>query len=177
MSERYGAEIIIGGKIHENVVAELLDLLNEYDGNPTINDYITDDHISFYYSDARYGQFDEIEQYCRNNKIPYNRYSEGYYDINPELEVYRPDTEGTGIASYHCSSEKIVLITHGEILKIADTIRNMTAETFEKDKKDLLTFIDGRYSPNIFEVPPVQIINDLHIIAEKIISNRNADPA
>lgn len=42
---------------------------------------------------ARYGEFEEIEEFCTEHGIAFDRWSEAYYEYQSQMRMYRPGAE------------------------------------------------------------------------------------
>jgi len=114
MSDRYYAHIEIGGILHPDMLEEFIELIESNDPSefcksnleqqdtnscgPLLNSPLESEikringkyTLAFEDSSARYGEFEEIEDWCRKNKLAYRRQSSGYYDSLPCTEWYDP---------------------------------------------------------------------------------------
>jgi len=108
MSERIAAEIQIGGKVRRSVAEELCEFIAaeraslEWGGKPfepkTVDELLAARcdsgdgiHILQLYDDeASWGEFDDLEEFLREHKIPFVRYTAGKYDYDPEVVAYHP---------------------------------------------------------------------------------------
>ncbi len=104
MADRIAAEIWIGGKLPRSLLEELpiSDLRLDWDHNrlrsSTEADILAardeDGLLHFADDEAAWGQFEELEGWLREHKIPFRRHSEGKYEFSPELVEFRPDLKG-----------------------------------------------------------------------------------
>jgi hypothetical protein len=104
MADRMSAEISIGGKLRRSLLEEfpISDLYLDWDHNrlqsATEADILAsrdeDGLLHFADDEAAYGEFQELEGWLRENKIPFRRHSEGKYEYSPELVEFRPDLKG-----------------------------------------------------------------------------------
>lgn len=103
MSERYAANIKIGGKIMRKNLAPLLDAItktcasNEWGEPPfapksakDLRDAIRDGHLFLCDDQTRAGEFPELETACRELGLSFNRWSEGYCECDSEVVDWRP---------------------------------------------------------------------------------------
>ena len=67
---------------------ELNEPQNEYGDNW---DYMSNDVASYYDPEARYGQFEDIEEVCKKHKIPYDAWSGSYCEYDAHTDYYRPE--------------------------------------------------------------------------------------
>jgi len=104
MADRMAGEIWIGSKLARSLLAELpiSDLWLDWDHNrlqsSTEADILAardgDGLLHFADDEAAYGEFQELEGWLREHKIPYRRHSDGKYEFTPELVEFRPDLKG-----------------------------------------------------------------------------------
>ena len=108
MSERIAAEIQIGGKVRRSVAEELCGVIAtervslEWGGSPfkprTVDELLAARHdngdglltLRLYDDEASWGEFDDLEEFLREHKIPFVRYTEGKYDYDPEVVGFHP---------------------------------------------------------------------------------------
>ena len=100
MADRMAAEIWIGGKLPRSLLGEfpIDDLRVDWDENPvdrtseeTLLAGREDDCLHFCDCEAAWGEFQELEGWLREHKMPFKRRSSGKYDYLPELVESRPD--------------------------------------------------------------------------------------
>jgi len=100
MADRMAAEIWIGGKLPRSLLDEfpIDDLRVDWDENPvdrtseeTLLAGREDDCLHFCDCEAAWGEFQELEGWLREHKMPFKRRSSGKYDYLPELVESRPD--------------------------------------------------------------------------------------
>ena len=108
MADRFAAEMWIGGTVTRDVADELADQIRTSDlgtewgehnlATIDVNDDIfetctdLDGTLRVCDAEARFGELEDLEEFCRENKISYDRRSEGKYEYDPELVRYRPAT-------------------------------------------------------------------------------------
>ena len=120
MSDRYCAEISIGGKVPKSKIAGLISAINSQEcrtgwgGSPVdlgdpeeeldyaigkLKELIWDEDkhtgdkkglLWLCDPEARWGELDEIRGYCDENDIGYHHFSEGYGEYDPEVKEFRP---------------------------------------------------------------------------------------
>lgn len=104
MSERYAANITIGGDLPRQRLAELLKAITVAGvshnwGEPPLEpqseaDLLTslrDGHLFLCDDQTRYGEFPELETACRELNLSYARWSEGYCENDAEVVEWRPE--------------------------------------------------------------------------------------
>ncbi len=104
MSDRMAAEIWIGGKLSRSLLEEfpISDLRLDWDNNCLASsaeaDILAgrDENGLLHFADyeAAWGQFEELEGWLREHKLPFRRRSDGKYEHAPELVEFRPDLKG-----------------------------------------------------------------------------------
>ena len=107
MSDRYPAEISIGGKIPKKLISSLLDAL-EGDGvmDSGFESSLDREEIAnviqladkgkttadFADDQASYGTFSETEAFCEKHRLGFVRHSDAYSEFNAERVVFLPET-------------------------------------------------------------------------------------
>ena len=126
MSDRYPAEIHIGGPIRRTLLDELVHKvmetgasLNGYDEGIASEDEIrvalTEGHIlDLYDCQAGYGHFRELEEFLIRNGIHFNHHCEACYEYDAENTYYRGGRVLTMAANQ--SGDSMLQVT--EVLKI-----------------------------------------------------------
>lgn len=104
MSDRFPAKISIGGKIKRRDVVSLCDQITEagvcsgWDGDTVecspaseaeLLRIAPSGYIELYDVDARYGQFEDLEQFLTQHDISFDRHSEAKYEYNAEMVNFR----------------------------------------------------------------------------------------
>ena len=99
MGERFNASIRIGGALKEEDLEEFVEVLNDEGvGFDWVRDSdITEDDIraclkdkeplAFYDSEAAWGQFERLEKWLDEKKLPWIRKSDGYGEYTPEMVI------------------------------------------------------------------------------------------
>ena len=103
MSDRFSAYIMIGGRLPKRQVPDLLKAITnagvsfewgECILQPTTEaELLQAQHKGKLFlcdTEARYGEFPELEQVCRTLGLAYTRYSEGKYEYDAILVDFRP---------------------------------------------------------------------------------------
>ena len=104
MADRMSAEIWIGGRLRRSLLEQLpvSDLCLDWDDNrlQSVSEANLlaardeDGLLHFADAEAAWGEFEELENWLRNHKIPFQRHSEGKYEYSPRLVAFRPDLKG-----------------------------------------------------------------------------------
>lgn len=79
--------------------------------------------LFLYDSEARWGEFQEIETYCEANGIAFNRYSDGYCEYDPEIKVFREGMEAP--VAYNTDSNGQPQISADKIIPLLVIIEEM----------------------------------------------------
>ena len=106
MSERFSAEINIGGKLKRELIEDLLGCLendscgkewDSYDPESIFKekDLLATSEAKEWLngksSEAKWGEFEETEQFCHENNLSFIRHSSAYSDEDANLTVFLPD--------------------------------------------------------------------------------------
>jgi hypothetical protein len=121
MYDNFYAEIAIGGKIKEDLIPGLLARLSvkSIDYLKSESPYLLYDNC-----EARYGQFEEAEEFLRRHKIPYNRESAGYAEFTPEISRYRPET---GLHIYEVLHDGTMVVDMQQIRKYTKELKDLVS--------------------------------------------------
>lgn len=129
MADRFSADIKIGGKISRAIYPELIQKIKDSGaglnwGECEVGDdfEIKDGEIIHLYdSEARYGEFEELEDFLKENKIQFKRFSSGYFEYLPALYVFDPDNNVDAYITCNDGGSPLFdietineLISHGE---------------------------------------------------------------
>ena len=111
MADRMSAEIWIGGKLRRRLLEEipLTNMRLDWDEHPLESTSAEgllaarDENRLLHFCDceAAYGEFQELEGWLRECKIPFRRHSSGKYEYLPETVEFRPDL-GKGNVEVYC---------------------------------------------------------------------------
>jgi len=104
MSDRMAAEIWIGGKLRRSLLEEfpIADLCLDWDENRPKSTGEADLRatrdedglLHFADAEANWGEFQELEAWLKEHRIPFRRFSEGKYEYPAEIVAHRPDLKG-----------------------------------------------------------------------------------
>lgn len=128
MADRFAGEIHIGGalRVADHDPDEVARFLGECSEQPiawgepspgrevTLStiDQVVDEaagFIIFRDDQARYGEFEELEELCRQLGLPYDRISEARYEHNGELVRWRPGMEEPLVETADQSGKPVIL--------------------------------------------------------------------
>ena len=134
MGERYPGQITIGGKLPAALLEEFLSELNSagartggYDGDPFhaadadgLRGALDDDgHLVLADAEASYGQFEELEAFCVEHGIPFDRHSDAHYEFDAQNVYFRPGMR---------NPESVPSNNAGDDLFSADAVRPVVKE-------------------------------------------------
>ena len=151
MSERMAAEIWIGSKIADSLVPDLCDAIvsqgvsTEWGGGgfePSTAEDLMEavkpnrDNVPLLWlcnDEATWGEFSSLEGSLKEHQIAFTRVSEGKYEYDPEMIVYRPATGQIEIAT-DSSGEPMVPVSpfvaaEAELSKVVDAIPVASLQT------------------------------------------------
>lgn len=200
MSDRFWASITIGGELGAADVREFVEHL-QYEFGEVDEEKVTDDasarrwleekiseierkiqdrrYLYFDDSEASYGMFEELEQWCRDHGLSYDRQSEHYGEYDPEYVWWRPGmTEPLSQATLESGE---VVIRENDLKGVLEVIRELTPQNValhindeDEDKEfivkcilehkdiDPLTLIEkwlAFKNPKIPDIPDLTIID------------------
>jgi hypothetical protein len=133
MAEHLAAEIWIGGKVSHSLVPSLCKAIHDepvsldwgsrifrpQSGNDlreAVNNGSQGDSLLWLTDDqARWGQFELLEGFLRENSIPYDRRSSGKYDFDAEISSYRP---GLGLYTWPTNTNGEPVVAGSTLQKI-----------------------------------------------------------
>lgn len=115
MADRVSASITIGGHVTADQFADLAAMIaahglsTEWDGDEFAEDQcVAGEVLALFAHQIPWGVFDDIEQYCCNNHLPYIRWSEGCAgSFGPERVVFDGKR---GLLNYHVDEDDHVVI-------------------------------------------------------------------
>jgi len=143
MSERIAAEIQIGGKVRRSVADELCCVIVtegvslEWGDRPfeprTVDDLLAarvDNGdgvltLRLYDDQAPWGELDDLEEFLREKKIPFVRYTEGKYDYDPEAVAFHPSC---GLIHWLTDHNRNATIQAAALKPMADSLAKIAAE-------------------------------------------------
>lgn len=150
MSERIAAHIQIGGKVSRNVAEELCSVIatervslewGEAQFSPGSIDELlaarSDDAdelhtLQLYDDEASWGEFEDLEEFLQEHKVPFVRYTEGKFEFDPEVVAYHPSC---GVVSWLTNHSRKATVQASEVKPIAESLAKLTAEV-QKGKLD-----------------------------------------
>jgi hypothetical protein len=129
MSDHFPAEIHIGGPFPRALLDELIGViaaegtsLEDY-GSPCATEESLREAfregavVSLYDAEASFGQFDALEAFLVKHHIPFDRYSDAFYEYNAEAVFYR----GRGEPIIMPTDQEGQIMVHAEVIaKVLD---------------------------------------------------------
>ena len=143
MSERLAADIQIGGKVRRRVAEVLCSLITaervslEWGDVPfepkTVDDLLAarvDDGdglltLRLYDDQASWGEFDSLERFLQEHKIPFIRYTEGKYDYDPEVVAFHP---ARGLVQELTDHNRNPIVQIAALKPVADKLATILAD-------------------------------------------------
>ena len=104
MADYSPASIIIGGKLKKRKLKAFLEVLNSCDfqgsntdgpcspenGEELLRELDTEGRLDMWDESARWGRFEELEDFCEKNKLWFQRHTSGFYDHPEHIAFFRP---------------------------------------------------------------------------------------
>lgn len=75
--------------------------------------------LRLYNEQARWGQFEELEQLLIRCQIAFDRHNEGKYEISPERFSYRPGSDGV---AYQTNAQERIVVEAEPLEKLVDQL-------------------------------------------------------
>jgi hypothetical protein len=113
MGDRIYGEIHIGGRLYRKDLEEFLELACEANRDDKVTEeWLLNCHgeVVFRDPEASYGEFEDLEIWCRHHDLTYRRESEGKYEYDPETVYWTPGLKDPIIvATNHSGNETITV--------------------------------------------------------------------
>ena len=101
MAEYFWGRIEIGGDLRRTDLPKFCEAIGARDEFELLR-YEEDGHVVCDDCEARYGQFEELEDACREVGLSYIRHSDGKYEFSPEIVFWQPGMSGAcGVITDH----------------------------------------------------------------------------
>ena len=125
--------------------ADLRALLEErdeyYDGGDITLGFIPGDSMYLADYEARWGEFEEIEEYCRKENIPYNRHTRGDMDsdsnythwFRPGMKEVQYTVAPSDVAVFEIDEIKKIIDSQPEDMSDTEVIHHLICELSKKD--------------------------------------------
>jgi hypothetical protein len=167
MADCFSGWIKIGGQLPRSLLPEFLEVLRdsgagaEWQGGFQGTDEVSLSELRNLSSDgtlrlrnhaARWGQFEELEMWCRDNGLSYDRYAEAYCQFDAEYARWRPGWEDEKVSISDQDGDELVPLEDviaAKRLLVEDKIADSMAA--------LDRLIDGHDA--IPELPPFTIVD------------------
>jgi hypothetical protein len=168
MSDRFWAKIWIGGPVPDSLMPDLRDQLNSEGLLASDNDIsdCLDDRGLLVLEDfeATYGWFEELEEWLENNGIEFNRQSDGYADIEPELVAFR---KGIGKTSF--------ILDHNDYhtVRVDDLLAQISRNP---NLADLVSELKRLAGQDLSPLKPFTADATPQVVAADELKRRNTDP-
>jgi hypothetical protein len=88
MAEYMWAKIKIGGNISLPILSDLVEKFGI--AAPSLEEAASASYIEIESMEARWGQFEEMEDFLEEQSVAFDRLSDGRYEYSPELRRFRP---------------------------------------------------------------------------------------
>jgi hypothetical protein len=137
MSERFPAVITIGGKIPRKLIPDLIDVINTsgagvewgnhntFEGLETLTEVVgNNDHLVLCDDEARYGEFEDLECFLRNNDIPFDRHSAAWYEYDGDIVSFRPKSSDNDNETwhFHATQNGNRMVSFDKVSKVRDLL-------------------------------------------------------
>lgn len=149
MSDYYHGEIYIPAAF---VTPELEKIIRAEAGAPEVTGRENGTVISYSAGDLAYGEFNNTEEYCINNHIPFDRHTDGSYEYDPYVLYFRPAEGKTPEIHVErlCNQAMQHYVPAEKIIELSNTIfdDNMSKlETLDQLNTLLKTYSDTGIRP------------------------------
>lgn len=148
MAETFPTGIRIGG----TVTKSQLEIIKERFKESSLRDAefnVHDDHIYAFDCFATWGEFPELEEFLKENRIPFDRHTEARYEYNGTVTYFRPEI----------SSEPFVFPADqsGDPYILWETLKQALEES--KSLEELKEKIKDHVPINVPPLPPLQVVD------------------
>jgi hypothetical protein len=164
MSERYSANIRIGGQITPKRIPTLLEAIrtasvsHEWGDAPfepnsaeELLAAVRDGHLFLCDEQSRYGEFPELEATCQKLGLSYSRWAEGYCAYDAELVDWRTGMKEPVVRVASNSSDATYVATED----VRKALKHLDAGNVARAKRLL-----QRLCPDIPALPPFEIVQE-----------------
>jgi hypothetical protein len=147
-----------GGRCHLNSPDDLLLARSAETGEPLL--------LKLYDDQARWGEFDSLESFLRENGIPYSRWSEGKYEYDAEAVAFRSECGQMSWLTNH-DQQPIVLASQltpieAKLTNLLEMMKRGEAEAVEvlAQIKDIREGLRAELPPAVPTLEPLEIVED-----------------
>ena len=175
MGEYFPGEIQIGGKLKAELLDEFLQVVRdsgaldeEYDEPFTatsaeeLDGFMNGDgHLSLADPEARYGHFEEIEEFCQAHELSYNQHNDPKYEYDSENVYWRLGMEGPLTV---CSNNNGVdLVDVNKIRPVVEELAGLVGTEYHRDQlrlaiHDAYQKLNAALPPKVEPLPPLEIV-------------------
>jgi hypothetical protein len=192
MSEQFFGEISIGGILKRSDLPGFIKAVNDSYYDDTLKTekdvlgYIqeTDEVFEISSGQASWGEFKELEEFCREHDLSYNRRSDHHSECNAEFAIWRPGMAEPNVNMSDTDGDVVINVDQlkrvlKELQEFIDEIKTVEGaplklnseegyesawaqrilDTSKIDPLDLLSATISRDYPDFSELPPFKIIN------------------
>jgi len=148
MSDPMYGKIIIGGKLKKKLVPELIEAIKENVWNEFSGEDIKSmveackqnpEAIEFYEPQAKYGWFEELENFCQEHGLTFYRFSGGGYECPPEVCSWDGDKKEEYYTT--CDTNEHPVLDRDDVYQFIVPIEELV-----KDPTKIPLYINERYS-------------------------------
>jgi len=176
MSERFAAEVRIGGNVPAGLLDRFLGELNSagvrvggYDGDPLdahnaaeLRQALDEDgHLVLADAEASYGQFEELEAFCVQHGILFDRHSDAHFEYDSENVYLRVGMETP--MSVYSNSQSEDLTDVGKLRPVARELARLAQAALTHDELRAAVVkasgdLAAALPPEVEPLPPLQIV-------------------
>ena len=162
MSDRMPAEMEIGGNLPRSLVDDLLGAIANqgatinWDACPTSHGELVaaaadrGGHLFLCKDEASYGAMEELEDFCREHGLPFNRSSDAKYEYDGETIMFRPGLEDRLFNSTQ----------DGHLLVSAEALEQALAAAGDGNATAAAEELREVMGRNVPPLPPFRIVDD-----------------
>jgi hypothetical protein len=187
MAEYFWGAIAIGGQVKKDLLPDLhkalIEEINDSSQDEIMNDLqactLKPQPIEYSQSDARWGEFEGIQGFCKKHKIQYLVKSEAaidcdaqmkYFDGNEEIEVVCSQDFDPTIGKYHfkrylklikemCADMSLVPLNMDSRNFHEKEVAKAIATTGSDDPLTILEYVIEKRFPDVGDVPALEFID------------------
>lgn len=161
MSDYIPAEIRIGGKIAKRIVPDLCAVIGTQHiatewGNapfkPTTEHELlearTDGVLQLYDDEASWGEFDDLEEFLRENDIPYSRQTVAKYEYDAEIVEFRPGNDPVVLTTLASGEHVVPVAALANVMEAMEqAAQTLERAAIEKARQALRETLPPEISP------------------------------
>jgi len=115
-----------------------------------VSEHIRNGFFEIDRDDARYGQFEEFEELCRELGLSYIRQSDGKYEFSPEIAFWKPGMSGP---------YRVITDHNGNMLVTMPTVRQIRDALVAHNIPEAC-FLADRAVVDLPELPPFRLVEN-----------------